>query len=409
VTPAEIGARVRAIRRRRGMSLDVAAGLAGISRSYLAMLERGERRFDRRGLLENVAVALGCSPVELTGQPYPAQDRATAEALAALTQISIALYDCSLADVPDLPARPVAELVGLAHMANVHTDESKYAAAAAGLGAVLTELHVHAVTNPDRDERRAALAALVEACFAAAGSARQMGRPELAVHAAQRAADAVDALGSPALRAFASMTHCGTLTRLGARRRARHVLGAGLAAVEPDADPSAADPAAAEGMGMLHLAAAQAAAREGNQGEADQHLQEAAELADATGERNSLRFHFGPTNTAAWSLAIAVELERGPSVAEQLDGDGLDARLHALRSADRRAGLHLDLARAWAQSGGDRDSAAVRHLDAADRIAPIRLRHDPIARELVAALDMRARRRVWELDSLRHRFGLATG
>jgi hypothetical protein len=96
-------------------------------------------------------------------------------------------------------------------------------------------------------------------------------------------------------------------------------------------------------------------------------------------------------------------------VAEQLDDDQLPCWLQLLRSADRRAGLHLDLARAWAQSGGDRDSAAVRHLDAADRIAPIRLRHDPIARELVAELDMLARRRVWELDSLRQRFGLAAG
>ncbi len=36
-----IGARARRIRRRRGLSLDVVAGLAGISETYLSMLELG--------------------------------------------------------------------------------------------------------------------------------------------------------------------------------------------------------------------------------------------------------------------------------------------------------------------------------------------------------------------------------
>jgi transcriptional regulator with XRE-family HTH domain len=38
-----IGQRVRMVRRRRGLSLEVAAGLAGISPPYLSMLERGQR------------------------------------------------------------------------------------------------------------------------------------------------------------------------------------------------------------------------------------------------------------------------------------------------------------------------------------------------------------------------------
>ncbi len=47
--PVEIGRRARTIRRRRGLSLDVAAGLAGISKSYLSRLETGDRQFERRG------------------------------------------------------------------------------------------------------------------------------------------------------------------------------------------------------------------------------------------------------------------------------------------------------------------------------------------------------------------------
>ncbi|HEV7450594.1 MAG TPA: helix-turn-helix domain-containing protein [Pseudonocardiaceae bacterium] len=43
-----IGARARKIRRRRGLRLDVVVGLAGISKSYLGMLEHGQRGFHRR-------------------------------------------------------------------------------------------------------------------------------------------------------------------------------------------------------------------------------------------------------------------------------------------------------------------------------------------------------------------------
>ena len=65
-----IGQRIRRVRQRRSLSLDVAAGLAGISKSYLSMQETGTRGFTRRGLIEDLAEALGCSVTDLTGQPY---------------------------------------------------------------------------------------------------------------------------------------------------------------------------------------------------------------------------------------------------------------------------------------------------------------------------------------------------
>jgi transcriptional regulator with XRE-family HTH domain len=72
-----IGAQARMIWQHRGLSLEVAAGLAGITAQYLSMLERGLRGFNRRGLIEDVADALSCSVADLTGQPYPASDQAT--------------------------------------------------------------------------------------------------------------------------------------------------------------------------------------------------------------------------------------------------------------------------------------------------------------------------------------------
>jgi len=395
------------IRRRRGLSQDVVAGLAGISKQYVSMLEGGKRRFVRRGLLEDLAAALGCAVADLTGQPYLPPDRATADAMATVPGIELAIYDCTLHDVPDMPARPITELVRLARQANSHCDETRYALAGREVGAVLTELHVH-VAIGDTDTRRAALGALVEVCLAASGTVRTLGHGGLAVAIARRGYAAAELLGDPGLTAFAAMQRAGALIRVGARHRAATVLDDALSTVEPAADPTAADTGPAQAAGMLHLTAAQLSARTGRAGDAGTHLEQAAELARYTGECNDLNFHFGLANVDAWSMSIGVELDRGPGAAERAAIEV--PRLAAvLASADRRSGLHFDLARGWAQAGGDRDVEAIRYLDAADRIAPQRTRNDPIARELVADLNRRARRRVWERDSLCNRFGVRAG
>lgn len=82
------------------MGLAVAAGLAGISKQYLSLLERGERGFNRRGLLEDLAAAIGCSVADLTGQPYHLRDRETDATFAALPVLQIALNDYGPDDVP---------------------------------------------------------------------------------------------------------------------------------------------------------------------------------------------------------------------------------------------------------------------------------------------------------------------
>ncbi|ROP40715.1 helix-turn-helix domain-containing protein [Saccharothrix texasensis] len=402
-SPSEIGGRVRTIRRRRGLSLEVAAGLTGISKPYLSMLENGRRRFERRGLLEDLAAALGCSVADLTGQPYLPGDRASADALATLPGISVALYDATLDDVPDMPARPLHELASWAARANEHSAHSRYGAAGRNLGALLTNLHVHAVTGTG-DDRRTALAALAEACVVACGVARSLGNQDLAVTAAARGQEAARRLESPALSGFTAMTSTGALSRLGARHRAERVAGTELERLVDVADPTAPDTATAEAAGMLHLSAAQMAAKSNRAQDAAAHLAEAAVLAERTGERNTLWFSFGPANVRAWALSVAVESGEGPAEAERIEATpGYD---QSLTAADRRAALHFDLARAYAQSGGVRDAAAVRHLDTADRVAPQRIRHDPVARELLAELDQRAKVRTWELRSLKNRLGV---
>lgn len=402
---AVIGRRARLIRRRRGLSLDVAAGLAGVSKPYLSMLERGERRFERRGLIEDLASALSCSVGDLTGQPYSPPDRASAEALDTVPGISLALGDTTLDDVPDVQARSIDQLVRLVDQASDHCDQTRFALAGRGLGAVLTELHVHVVTGTT-ETRCLALAALVEACEVAFTITKYLGQSGVAVLAGRRGWDAAHQLDDPALRGFATYFRSNALMRLGERDRATRLLAATIDSLAPLADPTAPEPNVAQVYGMLHLRAALYAARDQRGASAHDHLTEAETLAQRTGERNALHLHFGPSNVAVWTVAVGVELEDGPAAHDRASAAPVDRT--ALGSANREATWHFDLARALAQAEGSRDQEVVRHLDTADQIAPVLIRNDPIARDLLAHVAGRARRRAWELDSLCDRFGLGT-
>ncbi len=397
----------------RPLSRSVAGGLAGISGPYLSMLERGlrgfnrrgfnRRGFNRRGLIEDLADALGCSVEDLTGQPYLAPDRRSAEVAAAVAEISTALHDTTLADVPDLPARPMVELASGAARALACADDASYGLAGRGLAALLVELHIHAVTG-GAEGRQAALTALVEACKVAYVLAKRTGRLELAGIAAQRGLDAARLAERPDLVALMEMSRTLALIGVGAHRRGLFVCAEALRDISMMPGPAKDDTACAEACGMLHLTTALIAARDGRTGDVATHVAEARTLAGHTGERNHLRYHFGPTNVAAWELLVAVEAGTGLVVAERLAAAPID--LSVFGSKYRSATVHFDLARAWAQAEGPRDGEVIRHLDTADRLAPVRIRNDPIARDLVVILDRRAKRQVWELDSLRHRFGV---
>ncbi|MGH3797786.1 MAG: helix-turn-helix domain-containing protein [Pseudonocardiaceae bacterium] len=401
-----IGQRVRRIRRRRGMGLAVAAGLAGISKPYLSMLERGERGFNRRGLLEDLARALSCSVADLTGQPYHLTDRDTEDAFATLPGIQLALNDYGPDDAPDVDMRPLDELVARADAAELQWDQARVSHAGKDIGSLVTELQAHAGTATGSDRERAYVA-LVTACKVSGAVAKNVGNIDLSVSAFQRGYDLARRSEDPSLIGFAQWDWALSLLRLGARRRAKATLAAGIDELAPRIRTRSGPTLPGEVAGLMHLASAQTAARDRRSDDAHTHLAAAADLADRLGERNGMRQHFGPTNVAIWRLGIGVELGEGGAAYAQVMHTPIDSQ--ALGSPERSSSMHLDCARALVQDGRTRDDVALRHLDTADRLAPQRIRMDPLARDLVLTLDRRAPRRSWELDSLRNRFGLGKG
>ncbi|MDT5042666.1 MAG: hypothetical protein QOE51_3651 [Actinoplanes sp.] len=102
-----IGTRIRRYRRSRGLSLDQAAGLAGISKPYLSRLERGERAANSRSLLNRISSALQVPVPDLTGQPYAARGRARADTRPGVNETRLALLD------PGGPLRPEREIASV--------------------------------------------------------------------------------------------------------------------------------------------------------------------------------------------------------------------------------------------------------------------------------------------------------
>ncbi len=400
-----IGERAHAIRRRRGLSLAVAAGLAGISKSFLSMLENGHRQFERRGLLEDLAAALGCSVADLTGQPYLPLDRESAHAKRVITQIERGLNEATLDDVPDLRPRPLDELAEWVRTGAELRDTAHYRRSGEDIDAALIALQVHVVAGADGRERQRAAELLTRAAYHAFVLATTFGYLHLAQLAARRAFDAARITERPELAAFAMFARAPSVARTGGRGRAMRLLDRALDDAEPRAAIREGHTLGAETFGLLHLMGAHFAARDERADLAADHLTEAGRVAALTGERNGFGQHFGLTNVMVWRVAVSAETAgTGVAIAEEVQRNPID--LDVLGSTDRAAALHFDLSRCWAQAGGARDTEATRYLDFADRLAPQRIRNDPMARELVTTLHRRAPRRVWELDSLRNRFGV---
>jgi hypothetical protein len=206
----------------------------------------------------------------------PAAGPGDGKCLATLPGISLAINDCTLDDVPDLPTRPVEQLVSAAATANAHLDAARFSLAGRDLGARLTELHVGAVTG-GTDTRRAALAALAEACLVGASVARHVGHADLAVQTARRGYDAARRADDLTRAGLLTMHRAMSLGWIGARHQVTAVVNDGLAEITPD--PSVRDTGPAQAAGMLHLTAALNYARQNRARDAEDHLGHAEELA----------------------------------------------------------------------------------------------------------------------------------
>ncbi|GAA4908927.1 helix-turn-helix transcriptional regulator [Stackebrandtia albiflava] len=381
-----IGERIKTRRVLAGLSVRRAADLAGIAHTTWSRIERGERGADNRIVLAHMATALRCSVPDLTGSA-PGMPATPDEARLAghITALLSALVETDLNDEATVDAVPLDRLAHDASTMDELRVSGDYAAVAARMPMYARQLHaatVSAVSGPDRET---GLRLTVLGSVLAGGILREVGHRAEAYLAGERAHDAATALGDPVMLAAAARSRAAAAMGCGSMARARKLAIAGLAELEGHMDLHGAKEVA----GHLHLVTAMSSYGMTDHGTGDTHLAEAEALASSTGDTDTFRMYFGPTNLAFWRLAITVD-----------SGDAREAvriarstNAAAIGSVDRQGMFYLDTARALARIGTpDSDAAAVRMMLTAERLTPQRIRAHPFARETLRQIVKRAKR-----------------
>ncbi|XVS64603.1 helix-turn-helix domain-containing protein [Actinosynnema sp. CA-299493] len=387
-----IGRRAREIRAWRGMKQDAVAGLAGMTAGYLSMIETGKRPVRTRATLEALAGALRVSPAELTGKPYVPSDAESREAHAHTRAVEDALIGWRPGERPDGPPRPwEAVQVDLDRLNRELRPNADYAAQASLLPTLIRDLLVAA---SDLRHRSDALVGLLAAYKAVAYLAHDLGVPGLSTLAVERMHRTAEDLEDPTWVAYAAYQRSQLMS--GTNRPRQYDLAVSVADMPGSR---------VEVRGLAHLTAALSSAAQGHQDTAQDHLAEAAALADRIEDDVSpwMQTNFGRTNVKIWRVSIGLELGQGAKVAEiaaDLRPAGVSRSRQAAFWIDYGRGLLTD------RKHRERGLAALLH---AETLAPQKVRNNAFVRESVADLLRRSRREAGgrELRGLAWRMGVA--
>ncbi|MGW2826148.1 helix-turn-helix domain-containing protein [Streptomyces sp. NPDC001443] len=357
-----IGARLAAWRRRRELTRDDLASRTGLELDYLAGLETGREWVDRRGRLAALAAALRLDVADLTGQPYPPRGEEHAAVRAVAFHLRRRMVRRQPDTAPGVLLETLTERTQAAARADAAGDEHHLAL---GLPELIeaADRAMAAAAGPGRDE---AVRLRVDAHVLAAGLLRRLGYKDLAWMLLHRA--------RPGTREPLPVLV----------EEVRLLIDLGL----PEYALARADRAGADW--ELSALAAVAQAMAGRRPEAERLLATAAERAD--GARESAL-------VIAAHAAVAAEVGDAAEAA-----DHVRAADHAALDGAPRSSLLVVAAAAEARQ--DRADEAAARLIEADAAAPLRLRLDPFARDLVAALADRTTVHAAPVRDLAERAGL---
>ncbi|MBV9139403.1 MAG: helix-turn-helix transcriptional regulator [Pseudonocardiales bacterium] len=387
-----IGRRVRQIRKSRAKSLVVIAGLAGMSKSQLDRIERGEVALDRLSEIVALANALQVAPGDLMRLPLPAPINGHSDS--AIDEVRLALVAVSRRR-PGGQVVPVEVLRERVRAVQDALHECRQAELASALPGLIRDVHTSLAAGRDVAELLDVAVLLhaqtVSHWLRIAGAPLDLRRENdvtLGYQLAERR-DTPTALGLVACRSTR------VLLDSGAFELAR----ADLAVVEVPTTTAESTQLA----GALALSQAWAAAASSHRADAEAAVEHAAELAARTGEGTAYGLGFGPTNVGLWQMEAMLEI--GDHELVTALAKNLNPNAHPYLS--RRSAYWRDYGRALARVPG-RHNDAVIALHRAEQIHPHRVQRDPFAREVLAELLLCSRPGTvsWELRGMAYRAGL---
>jgi transcriptional regulator with XRE-family HTH domain len=386
-----IGATVRSVRLRRGLSLDAVAGLVGRDKSWLSRVERGLLPLDRRSDITALANALRVSPIDLIGRPN-ISGRPEDDATAAVPAISHAIFDRPTAEV-----RPAAELSAeLSALAVLQRSGQAGPAIGAAAASLLDKLRA-AAGGPEHAQvmRLTVVASYYLLCVL-----QDTGHEELALFAAALGERCAEDIDEPVLTGLAAATRAYGLMEIPIGAYAGAVDVASCAA---DAIALVGGQEAEAACAQLQLAAALACSALGNGEEAADRLAEAGQLAGRVDGPTLFGQHlmFSPASVVLHEIGVALEIGRPENAVT------VAARVDLAALPPKRASFGWrELGRAHAALG--HDDRAITALSRAEELHPLRVRTHPLAREAVAGMVGRAQRAAVgrDLRGLAYRMGL---
>jgi len=385
-----IGSRLRQIRNSQKKGQRVVAGLAGMSKSKLSLIERGELALDRRSDIVALANALQIAPSELTRIPELTTGNGEGPAVKAVRRALIAVTR----DDPAGQVVPVDVLRTRVEALTAAKRQCEYERVGHELPALIRDLHTTMAAGRDVGELLGVAVMLhVQGSHAFLGAVG--AHPDLRWQAAVLARQAAREHGVSDLLGLAAFGAANGLLAAGEFDMA-------LAELDSVAVPTTTEEAE-QLDGMLALSRSLVAAADKRPGDVEAPLEYATELAAHTGERDAYGLGFGPTNVGVWRMSVALEsrdFAQAASVAEGL-------RPELLPAANRKAAYWADYGRALARLRGRQDDA-VKALRKAELISPPRVQRHPFVREVLGELLARSRRNASgrELRGMAYRAGL---
>jgi transcriptional regulator with XRE-family HTH domain len=381
-----IGARLRALRRWRGMTLAELAGLAGLSKSFLSMAERGQRALDRRSHIAALANALRVSETDLVGGPHLSADPVQSDPHLRVPALRVALQTNRLGHAIVDRARPLPELVDAVKGLELLRRTCDYAQMGDRIPDLLDELHYHVATPADEAAQRVALTTVVDACYDAAFLTKNLNYADLGWSAAQVGLAAAEMADDPVLIGKAMFPIVLNTPREGGWRRTLAIAERAIDALEPHVGSGRGG---SEVLGMAALNAALAAAALNDYARCQEWISEAYALAARVPDDPVHAWaYFSATNVAIWDISVRVECGQSGDVFLGLAEQVQEAKLAQLPT--RRACFLADVGRGLARDTRSRN-AAVAWLQRAEKTAPQRIRNDAKVRESIAVMLEQAR------------------
>ena len=386
-----VGRRARQIRYARKKSLRVVAGLAGMSKTKLHLIETGQRALDSRSETAALANALQVAPSDLTSLDVPAPGNGDTDVAVEAVRLALMAVNHRHPGGEVLPVGALREQVGALVGVGSEGDQES---TGRELPVLIRNLHTSVAAGRDVTELLD-LAVLLHT-QGTIGWLRTAGASvDLREQAAVLARRAAEERDTPAVMGLATAGAVRVMISTGAFDLAQAELDS---VTVPTSTPESMQLG-----GMLALYRAELAAADSRPGDIDPALEHADELAERTGEGNAYWLGFGPTNTGFCRTSVALDMKDYDQAVAA--AEGVNPEQHSNRS--RRAAYWVYYGRALARIRHRQDDA-VRAFRKAELIVPHRVQRDPFARDVLAELVAHSRRDAVgrELRGMAYRAGL---